>query len=261
MFFVPRWVAQFSGGIGSWAAARRFADANGTEGGVLLFADTRIEDMDLYRFLVQAAADIGCPLVSIADGRTPWQVYEDERFLGNSQRAPCSKILKQQICRAWLRANCHDETPIIVGIDYSQKDRPRLDGIVAAWRPYHVVAPLVDAKIFKEQLIAELESRGIKRPRMYDEGFSQNNCGGFCCRAGHAHFRHLLKTRPEVYADAEEREQHVRDFLGKDVSILSDRSGGTKTPLTLAAFRQRVESDPQEDLFEEWGACACFTSE
>lgn len=37
-------VVNFSGGIGSWAAARRVADHHGTDGLVLLFADTLIED-------------------------------------------------------------------------------------------------------------------------------------------------------------------------------------------------------------------------
>jgi hypothetical protein len=55
-------VVMFSGGIGSWGAAKRVAASHGTECMTLLFADTKIEDPDLYRFLTDAAANIGAPL-------------------------------------------------------------------------------------------------------------------------------------------------------------------------------------------------------
>ncbi len=50
-------------------AARRVAAAYGVADLVLLFADTLIEDEDLYRFADQAAANIGAPLIRIAEGR------------------------------------------------------------------------------------------------------------------------------------------------------------------------------------------------
>ncbi len=52
-------VVMFSGGLASWAAAKRVAAENGTDALVLLFSDTLMEDEDLYRFLDQAAADVG----------------------------------------------------------------------------------------------------------------------------------------------------------------------------------------------------------
>lgn len=54
-------VVQFSGGIGSWAAARRVADKYGIENLVLLFADVLTEDPDTYRFNEDAATDLGVP--------------------------------------------------------------------------------------------------------------------------------------------------------------------------------------------------------
>ena len=48
----------FSGGIGSWAAAKRVAMRPDVKHITLLFADTLIEDEDLYRFLDDATANI-----------------------------------------------------------------------------------------------------------------------------------------------------------------------------------------------------------
>jgi 3'-phosphoadenosine 5'-phosphosulfate sulfotransferase (PAPS reductase)/FAD synthetase len=57
-----RHVVMFSGGLLSWAAAKRVVAGNGTGDVVLLFTDTRAEDGDLYRFLAEAAANVGVPL-------------------------------------------------------------------------------------------------------------------------------------------------------------------------------------------------------
>ena len=68
----------------------------------------------------------------------------------------------------------------------------------------------------------------------------------------------LLREHPDRYAYHEAQEQGLRDHLGKDVSILRDRSGGTVTPLTLRRFRERIQIQPE--LFDDldWGGCGCF---
>ena len=48
-----------------------------------------------------------------------------------------------------------------------------------------------------------------------------------------------------------------RAELGKDVSILRDRTDGTLKPLTLRAFRERIERQPSMFDADDWGACGC----
>ncbi|MFL6125012.1 hypothetical protein [Actinophytocola sp.] len=105
---------QFSGGIASWAVARRVADRYGVDDLVLLFADTLIEDDDLYAFVEESAAQLAVPLVRVADGRTPWQVFEDKQLLGNSLLAPCSYALK--ILLYWTTAKRDMTTGLPSGI-------------------------------------------------------------------------------------------------------------------------------------------------
>jgi len=90
-------VVPFSGGIGSWAAAQRVIAEHGTSDLVLLFADTRVEDVDLYRFLDDSAAQIGVPVTVVADGRTPFQLFRDQRFLVLS---PSRHVSKPGLCNA-----------------------------------------------------------------------------------------------------------------------------------------------------------------
>ena len=251
-------IVMFSGGIGSWATAKRVAAKHGTQSLTLLFADTLMEDEDLYRFVDEAAANIGGELVRIAEGRDPWQVFHDRRFLGNSRVDPCSDILKRKLLRRWLKKN-HDpsDTMVYIGIDWTEEHR-----FIAArerWQPWKCMAPLCEAPFqTKIDLLADLKAQGIQPPRLYSLGFPHNNCGGFCIKAGHAHFELLLKVMPERYAMHEQKENKLRKYLGKNIAILRDRSNGQTKPLSLSEFRKRVQRGEKVDKFD-WGGCGCVT--
>lgn len=255
----PTHVVMFSGGIGSWMAAKRTVEAHGADRTTLLFADTLTEDPDLHRFLDEAAADVGAPLVKIADGRDIWQVFRDRRMLGNSRIANCSTELKQKPARRWMEENAPAAT-VVLGIDWTEERR--LPGAVAGWAPFPVIAPLCDAPyLTKRQMLTALEARGICRPALYRLGFAHNNCGGGCVRAGQAQFVHLYRTKPDVFDEWESGERELRDFLGADVSILRDRTGGDTSPLTLADLRVGLMLQPALFESDEWGGCGCFLSE
>jgi hypothetical protein len=85
---MPARIVQFSGGIGSWATAMRVAARHGTSDLVLLTADVRTEDPDLWRFVAEATTHLGITPVVVADGRTPWELFADVRYIGNSRVAP-----------------------------------------------------------------------------------------------------------------------------------------------------------------------------
>ena len=98
-------VVFYSGGISSWATAKRVAKKHGTKNLKMLFTDTLIEDKDLYRFLDESAENVGGELIKIADVRTPWQVFKDVRLVGNSRLDPCSRILKRELATKWVKEN------------------------------------------------------------------------------------------------------------------------------------------------------------
>lgn len=248
-------VVNFSGGIGSWAAAKRVAKKHGTENLTLLFADTRIEDEDLYRFLDEAARNVGAPLIVIADGRTPWEVMYRERLIGNSRRDPCSKILKRKLIDRWRGENCDPkDTTVYLGIDWTEAHR--LEGVRAADPKWRYEAPLCERPFMtKAEMLAWAQSEGIRPPRLYEMGFPHNNCGGTCIKAGQAQWALLWRTFPERYRAAEEWEEKMRERVGEH-SILRDRRGGESKPLTLRAFRQRLERQQEFDQ-HEWGGCGC----
>lgn len=256
-------IVMYSGGIGSWAAGLRAAERYGREHTTLLFCDTKQEDEDLYRFLHEGAAVIGLPVTIIADGRTPWEVFHDLRYLGNNKIAPCSRILKQEVAERWIRERYGPDNCIrLYGMDWCQREQMRLEAIAARCAPYTVDAPLFWPPVLDKDMAKGLAMKhGLRLPRLYGDGFAHNNCGGACVRAGHAHWATLYRTHPERYALYAAKEQALRTFLDKDVSILRDRRRGkATTPLTLSAYAERLADSPGLPFDEEREeSCACFT--
>jgi hypothetical protein len=259
----------FSGGLGSWATAQRVADQHGTDDLFLVFADVKGdnpsphagEDEDTYRFIREAGASVGGTLVTLNEGRDIWQVFHDNRFLGNSRLANCSKFLKQQPCRAWLDANCDPEdTVVYVGIDWTELHR--LPAIEKAYLPFRAEAPLTDPPYLeKSDMQAACVAAGIAVPRLYAAGFPHNNCGGFCVRAGQAQFALLLREHPERYAYHEAKEEELRAYLEADVAVLRDRTYGRAVPLTMRAFREGIEAQTAMFDANDFGGCGCFVDE
>jgi hypothetical protein len=311
----------YSGGLGSWMTAKRVVQAHGAENVICLFTDTLIEDEDLYRFLIETTQDIygidqrdliklakqipptghetmearkafltdlaakvcarNPNFVWINDGRDPWEIFRDVKFLGNSRIAQCSHVIKQGLAEKYVKANYKPETQLFIkdidykkkmvtywedeeviaklrkewqdderetcklylGIDWTEEHRtksPRFN-----WLPYAVEFPMCEEPLLtKIDAIKALEEAGIAVPRLYGMNFSHNNCGGFCVRAGQGHFVNLLEKNRELYLYHEEKEQEMRDYLGKDVSML-------KRSKTVKEWQEpKVASAEELDLSE-----------
>lgn len=264
-----RRVVMYSGGLGSFATALHVAFTHGCDDLVLLFADVKGnnpsphvgEDPDTYRFIAETAEYLGGELITLNEGRDIWQVFKDDRFLGNSRLANCSKFLKQKPCREWLDANCDPEnTTVYVGIDWSEAHR--LPAIVKAYLPFVAEAPLVEPSIaHRYDTRKYLADAGIEIPRLYAAGFPHNNCGGGCVRAGQAQFALLLRENRPRYMVWEKNEESLRKHLDADVAILKDRTKGRALPLTLKSFREGI--DAQTQLFDplDFGGCGCFVDD
>lgn len=262
---VQKHVVSFSGGIGSWMCAKKVIEEHGADNVTLLFTDTRFEDWDTYRFLEEAAHNTGARLITIADGRTPWDVYYAERFLGNSRIDPCSKILKRKLFDAWLTDNCDpNETVVYVGIDWSEANRMYgrngKDGLKQrkAKDGWNFEAPLCHGcDLTKADMLQAARRDRLEVSRAYESGFKHDNCGGRCCKAGQAHWALMLKERPERFYEEEQREQDFRAWLNQDVAMMKVQENGQRRPLTLKELREKLEAKEGHDR-TDWGGCACF---
>jgi hypothetical protein len=175
--------------------------------------------------------------------------------------AVCSRILKRELLRRYLDEHFDPaDTIIYLGFDWTEEHR--LANSVEPWKPWTIAAPLMDRPyLTKYQILDAMRARGIEPPRLYALGFSHANCGGACVRGGQIEWRRLLHAMPDRYRQWEDEEETSRAMLGKDVSILRDRSGGESTPLSLRSFRERLTATPSLFDADDIGACGCFDDE
>jgi hypothetical protein len=211
--------------------------------------------------------------------------------------------LKQLPARRWLEANRNPATTIIyMGIDWSEThrlpgiarahahpsegcDKPalcrglfrdnagtveRLDGpgcktLLAPDRSWRVEFPLTRPPYSdKRTLIEEVEQLGVRRPHLYTLGFPHANCGGACVKGGIAQWTRLYEVNRPLFDKWLRFEKRMQLKLGKERTILRDRTGGGTKPFSLAALAERIETqrDREPSLFDsdgDWGGCGCFT--
>ncbi|MBL4935566.1 hypothetical protein JK636_07310 [Clostridium sp. YIM B02515] len=256
----------YSGGIGSYFAAKRVIEIYNREDIILLFTDTMMEDQDLHRFIEETSIKLGVELVTIKDGRTPWDVARDVRFLPNSRVAQCSHLLKQKVAEKYIKQNFNPEECILyLGIDWTEEHRKKAP--IKNWHPYTVEFPMCEPPyLTKIEMLNKLVNEdNIQVPELYKLGFAHNNCGGFCFRAGIGHFKNLLEKRPELYKYHEEKELEIREYLQRDdITILRRRKNGKNVNITLRELRIELENSPQQlDLMDliDHGGCGCFVNE
>lgn len=201
-------------------------------------------------FLAQLRADVSeamPELIWLCEGRDPWEVFRDENFLGNSRHDPCSKILKRKLLDKWRRENCDPVVDVFaVGIGPDEAHRyTRLAErmLVAGW---NYEAPLIGTREGEFGAFGYLSDAGISKPRLYGKGYVHNNCGGFCIKGGHAHYQNRFVVDPARYAYDAMMERKLAAFIGKVVTMLTDRSGdNVKKPLSLDDFKLRMEANPK----------------
>ncbi len=242
------YIVMFSGGLTSYEAARRSIEKHGRERVRIWFADTNTEDEDLYRFNADVERILDHPIeVLDNEGKTVWDVFFHQKMMGNTRMYPCSKFLKRQPLARKLK----DEYPnpedavVVLGMD-GIEDCNRTERAAKNQLPYQTWFPLLEEPIIpKSQIARDLKKLGVERPRLYDQGFLHNNCGGFCVKAGVGQFAHLLAVNPERYAYHEAKEQEFREWRDQNVADLRGRRGGQTKPKTLGGLRNKGEERGQ----------------
>ncbi|MCW1985577.1 UNVERIFIED_ORG: hypothetical protein M2348_001309 [Sphingomonas sp. R1F5B] len=223
-------------------------------------------------------------LVWLVEGRDPWEVFRDRKLLGSSLHDPCSEVLKRIISRKWMMGQCWRAGELFGAADvfvYGIGDheahrfddgeggglRPRLAS--EGWRAEAPLIEINDALTRGENFPAEilrlmaapLAEIGIAEPRLYQMGYLHNNCGGFCCKAGQAHWANRFYVQPLRYSYDAMMERKFIAWRGDSFTMMTDRRGGDgKKPLSLDAFAERLRAEPSKRYRYLPGdsGCACF---
>lgn len=289
-------IVSFSGGAASFAVAHFLVEKYGRENVLLVFCDTLIEDGDLYRFVVEGAAKVmgvECSgdllrsattvpevyedgrvdhLIALAsnacneipglvwrtDGRDPWQVFKDRKYQGNTRTAHCTIELKGKIFARWL-AQSYKPGGCVLHFGFDWSEAHRLDTAINNWNPYTCEALLCKPPyLSRSQITQIIDDYDIELPRLYKMGFSHNNCGGFCVKAGQAHFENLLRKIPDVYAHHEAKQEELMQVLPTAKPFLRMTIEKKLNYMTMREFRQHLQAGGGFNNTDR-GGCGCFS--
>ena len=249
-----KYVVSYSGGLGSFMAAY-LCQKQGLDF-ELVFCDTRSEDLDLYRFLNETKEYFGKDIVTLDYGVNIWQAQHIAFYQANSRIDPCSRILKREQFKKYMKKTHKAENAILVlGIDGTEAHRAK--NFAKNHKPFDVYCPLIDEKTTREDILDVLDEIGIEPPRLYEANFPHNNCGGFCVKSGQKQAHLLLKNFPENYKWHEEKQEALFSLMEQKKPTIRKTVNGEQLFLSLKEFREMIESGEQPDLFDE-GNCACF---
>jgi hypothetical protein len=249
-----RHVIMFSGGASSSYVAKWVVDKYGKEKCVLLFTDTLWEDKDNYRFLEECAEYIGIEVTKLVDGRTPEEVFFEQKFLGNARFAKCSEEIKVKQTLIYIEELRMQNLEPVLYFGIGPHEKHRAESLIYHYEhfplePVKCEFPMIDSisSEVKARYIIENEWN-IKLPRMYELGFHHANCAGRCVRGGYHHYANLYFIWPDVYKQQEDMEERFRTEFNLDVSIMKKNG----KPYTLKEHRENVLEKMSRKELEEY---------
>jgi len=128
----------------------------------------------------------------------------------------CTKHLKKALRIEWERKHQGQPIEYIWGMDAAEQGR--LGGIENAMPDKLHHFPLVEKGYEKKDTHRILKASGIKRPKMYDLGYNNNNCIG-CVKGGMGYFNKIRQDFPEVFADRAKMEREIGNSCIKGVFL------------------------------------------
>lgn len=250
-------IISYSGGLASFFEAKLSIKKYGKENVELVFCDTKSEDDDLYRFIKDTETYLGKKVIILKDGRDIWECAFQDNFLYNSRVANCTVYLKMKLFNNYIKQYDQDDIVVHIGFDFTETHR-----FERSQKHYKckIESLIMDTQLTKYDMRKQLTKYNIELPFLYRLGFSHNNCGGFCFKAGIGHFKQLYDKLPERYEYHMNKEQELINKIGKDVSILKRVRNGKKINLTLKDLKKEFEENKQLSFMEEFdfGGCNCF---
>jgi len=129
-------------------------------------------------------------------------------YINGPSGAACTRILKRRVRKEWeldrdykgLQYTC------VWGMDANERDRA--ERIRASMSHQTHMFPLIDNNIVKAEAHKILAASGIKRPKMYDLGYHNNNCIG-CVKGGMGYWNKIRVDFPDVFARRAAMERKV----------------------------------------------------
>lgn len=183
---------------------------------VVMYIHVADQHPDTLRFLRDAEGVLG-PITVLKSDRyeSVDDVQAKERYINGPGGAACTLRLKKWVRQDWEREHWARHTYVW---GYDVDERARAERTVASMPEFDHEFPLIDYGLTKADCHAICAERGIRRPKMYDLGYPNNNCIG-CVKGGMGYWNKIREDFPEVFAMRAKRERDVGHSCIKGVFL------------------------------------------
>lgn len=177
---------------------------------------------------------------------TPFDIFFEVAFMGNSRNDPCSRMLKRETILNYV-AEIHDPEISTIAVGIHAEELERATAIRKNWENngWKVSFPIID----NDYLTREKEIRLMKEwygvsLDLYERGFEHNNCAGACVKAGQRQWAQLWYHYPEVYMEWEGLEKRWNDRFSEQYNrkytILRMVRNKKRHYVSLKEFRETI---------------------
>lgn len=226
-----RVVCWFSCGAASAVAAKVALDDCRKRGVECVIVRIHLENEhpDSARFAADCEQWFGQEIVTLKDdqfGANVDTVIEKLRFMAGVYGAACTTRLKKNVRIKWQQ-----ETDIHV-FGMTSEEAHRIDNLQDSEPDLKLWPVLIDCGITKKDCFEIVHDVGIKLPKMYELGYSNNNCIG-CLKASSATYWNMIRRDfPEVYARRADQEKE----LGVSMVLLGRKKFERQFPDVIPAI-------------------------
>lgn len=189
----PLKVCWMSAGVSSFIAGYLVRDTVDK----FIYIDIDDQHEDSMRFVKDCEKVLGKPIEPL---RSPYgsvnNVILQFRYVCGPGGAKCTEVLKKRVRKEWENDHRGHQITYVWGFDVNEKNRA--ERLVETMPYFEHEFPLIDRELTKQDAHALLAKLGIRRPAMYDLGYSNNNCKG-CVKGGKGYWNRIRVDFPEVF--------------------------------------------------------------
>lgn len=184
-----------------------------------VYIDVADQHPDSMRFVKDCEKALGKP-IQVFRSEQYRNVDECIRAFGfvmnrNNHFQPCTAWLKKRVRKRWEEAHAGEDITYVWGMDMNEQHRA--DRLVEGMPQFKHEFPLIDKQLTKAEAHGILATLGIKRPVMYDMGYSNNNCIG-CVRGGMGYWNKIRVDFPDVFAQRAKMERDIGNTILHDAT-------------------------------------------
>lgn len=176
------------------------------------------QEGDTLRFLADAQRLLGREVLVLQSDRFAGvdDVIERRRYINGPGGACCTQELKKRVRTDWEAEFIDEPSTYVWGYDASE--RHRAERIVETMPEFRHEFPLIERGLTKADVHGMCAELGIKRPRMYDLGYPNNNCVG-CVKGGMGYWNAIRRDFPEVFERRARQEREIGHSCIKGVFL------------------------------------------